>query len=355
MPLNISTTNYTIAQLHTAIEDKHLTINREYQRSDEVWPPFARSLLVETVLLGYPMPKLIIRQRTDMKSLKTWAEIVDGQQRTRALLDFFQSKYKLANSIDTVELRGKDFNGLDEEDRQRFVTYSVGADVLVGASDAEVIEVFRRMNSYTAPLNGEEQRHATYQGTFKWFIYELRKVCEASFADSGVFKQKAIVRMQDAKLLTELAHALEAGISTTTKNKLDALYGKYDKEFPHQEEWRHLLVDAITKASSYETVPGSSLAKHYHFYSLALALIHAEHPQANFMDAAEGLDVANVAEEGVVSNNLAALAEALDSEDPDDPSGEYAEFVRASAATTNTKANRATRFTWFYKAITDQM
>ena len=150
--MNILPTNYTVAQLVSAFDDKRLTINKEYQRSDEVWPPFARSLLVETVLLGYPMPKLTIRQRTDMKNLKTFEEIVDGQQRTRALIDFFKGEFALANSLDSVDLRGKDIDSLEEVERERFVTYSVGADLLVGASDIEVIEVFRRMNGGVSAL-----------------------------------------------------------------------------------------------------------------------------------------------------------------------------------------------------------
>lgn len=354
MALNIATTNYTIAQLRTAIEDKHLTINRDYQRSDEVWPVFARSLLVETVLLGYPMPKLIIRQRTDLKSLKTYAEIVDGQQRTRALLDFLEGKFELVNNLETEHLRGKAFNALEDEDRERFITYTVGADLLVGATDVEVIEVFRRMNSYTAPLNGEEQRHATYQGVFKWFIYDLRKVCEQSFDDAGVFKQKAFVRMQDAKLLTELAHAIEYGITTTTKKTLDAIYLKYNKEFPRADDYRLLLTGAVAKAGHYDSVVKGPLAKHYNFYSLVLAIIQSHDPQPTLAADLSGVPTKAI-HEGAANDNLATLSEALESEDPDNPIGKYAEFVKAASATTNTKANRATRFRWLYRALTNQL
>jgi hypothetical protein len=65
------------------MKSKDIIVNRSYQRSDKVWPPAARSYLVETVLLGYPIPKLSLHQRTDVKSRKVISEIVDGQQRSR--------------------------------------------------------------------------------------------------------------------------------------------------------------------------------------------------------------------------------------------------------------------------------
>ena len=103
--MNIIPTNYTVAQLCDHYDKKHLTVNKEYQRSDEVWPDFARSQLIETALLGYPMPKLSIRQSTDLKTLKTYEEIVDGQQRTKALVDFFHGDYSLSNTLETPEFR----------------------------------------------------------------------------------------------------------------------------------------------------------------------------------------------------------------------------------------------------------
>ena len=45
------TTNYTVQDFISALERKEIRVNRDYQRSDEVWPDAARSYLIETVLL----------------------------------------------------------------------------------------------------------------------------------------------------------------------------------------------------------------------------------------------------------------------------------------------------------------
>lgn len=352
MAMNIITTNYTIAQLVGQFDEKKLTINREYQRSDEVWPAFAQSLLVETVLLGYPMPKLTIRQRTDMKNLKTFQEIVDGQQRTKALVDFFHGRFALSNTLDSKTLRDKTIHTLEPEDRERYVTYSVGADLLVGADDAQVIEVFRRMNSYTAPLNPEEQRHAGFQGSFKWFIYDMRGSCESLFSRLGVFNKKAFVRMQDAKLITELCHAALNGITTTNKKSLDGIYHKYNKAFVEGKELKQAILGAVEYLAACEPVnEATPLVKPYNFYSLLVAVMRIQrpYPSLSLGDVPEG----QLGPAYAVSSNLSRLSEAL--EEPENCSEELKEFVLAATDKTNTKANRSTRFIWFYRALTNQM
>ena len=74
----------TVADYCAGLDRGELQVNQLYQRSDKVWPPAARSFLIETIILGYPLPKIFLFQKTDLKSKKTVKEIVDGQQRTRA-------------------------------------------------------------------------------------------------------------------------------------------------------------------------------------------------------------------------------------------------------------------------------
>ena len=90
------------------------------------------------------------------------------------------------------------------------------------------------MNSYTVPLNAEEQRHASYQGKFKWFINDLADKLEGALLAMGVFKEKQLVRMQDNKSLTEQPDPFSHGIRTTNKKELDAMYKDLDYDFPER-------------------------------------------------------------------------------------------------------------------------
>ena len=60
---------YTVADYCQAMSrHREIIVNRDYQRSDKVWPPAAKSFLIETILLNYPIPKLFLFQKTDLRS-----------------------------------------------------------------------------------------------------------------------------------------------------------------------------------------------------------------------------------------------------------------------------------------------
>lgn len=208
-------TPYTVAEFCAAMKRHEIKVNYAYQRSPKVWPPAAKSFLIETLLLGYPMPKLSLYQITDVKTRKTIKEIVDGQQRSNTIIEFYDDKLRLSKSASPPEAAGKNYTELDEQLQHRFLDYALSVDLFIGATNEDIREVFRRMNSYTVPLNSEEKRHSRFQGDFKWFVYRLTKKYSQAFENIGAFSEKQLNRMQDAKLFSEIVHAMFYGITTT--------------------------------------------------------------------------------------------------------------------------------------------
>jgi hypothetical protein len=100
-------TSMTIADYCRSMDRKEIIVNKDYQRNDQVWPPVARSFLIETVLKDFPIPKLYHHQKTDLKTRQTTKEIVDGQQRSVAIHDFLNDKFRLLKIVENEELRGK--------------------------------------------------------------------------------------------------------------------------------------------------------------------------------------------------------------------------------------------------------
>jgi len=248
-----------------------IVVNREYQRSSAVWPPAARSYLIDTILSGFPMPKISLYQKTDLQSRKTIKEIVDGQQRSQTISEFFKDRLRITGPS---QFSGKKFSDLDEPDQQRFIEYQMDVDLFVSATDDEIRQMFRRINSYTVPLNPEEQRHATHQGEFKWFIIEVTQKYAGMLKNLGVFNERNLSRMNDAKLLTEICLALEKGIETYSKKKLDDIYKDHDKEFLNGD-WLNQQIDiALGKIVTWEEIHNGPLMRQANFYSLVLATIH---------------------------------------------------------------------------------
>ena len=74
--------------------------------------------------------------------------------------------------------------------------------------EEDIRQVFRRINSYTVPLNPQEKRHATHQGAFKWFVVGLGETYAQSLKTMGVLSETNLSRMADQALFTEITYAI---------------------------------------------------------------------------------------------------------------------------------------------------
>ncbi len=348
--MNKAASQYTVAEYCKGMKHNEIIVNKDYQRSDKVWPSAARSYLIETILKGFPIPKLYLYQITDVKSRETHKEIVDGQQRSMAIFGFYNDEFRVSKQAENEEIRNRKYSELDKEYQQAFLDYAIDADVFVSATTAEVVEVFRRMNSYTVPLNPEEQRHAEFQGKFKWFINDLADKVEAIFLDTGIFKSKQLVRMADNKLLTELCDSFRNGIRTTNKEILDSLYKKHDSAFAEQEEYYNRLTTAFNLIRKIDGIHETALMKPYMVYSLAQGITHALRPVKKFSKLFKSPKLKSINLDFAISN-LTALAQAAEQ---DEPEGRFADFIEASNEKTNVRENRIVRFKWFCKALTSE-
>ena len=179
--MNINNQRIPVVDFCNDIKSNEVRINRNYQRSDKVWPPAAKSFLIETILLDYPIPKLLLSQHTNLRTRRSHKEIVDGQQRSRAILSYFDGEFRISRHSEEDRFAGRSLEELEEDDRKRFLDYGLAVDLMVGATPDQIRETFRRINSYTVPLNPEEHRHAVFQGDFKWFMHDLTKRFDEGF------------------------------------------------------------------------------------------------------------------------------------------------------------------------------
>lgn len=344
--MTISSQSIPVVDFCNAMKLNEIRVNRDYQRSEKVWPPAARSFLIETILLDYPIPKLLLSQHIDLRTRKSHKEIVDGQQRSRAILSYFDGEFRISKSSDEDRLAGRNLEELDEDDRKRFLDYGLAVDLMVAATPDQIRETFRRINSYTVPLNPEEHRHAVFQGQFKWFMHRLTKRFDESFMRIGLFDQKALVRMKDAKLLCEVVHAILHGIVTTNKRQLDALYESRDKAFPEGEEIERRLSAAMDFLLGQADLHNGALMKPYLVYSLLLAIVQVAGPIRTLADVFDGQGQA--LDPQIASTRLSQLADALDVGSNDK---ELRAFIDASSSRTNVAKQRKVRMERFCRAL----
>ena len=349
--MKINRVTMSIGDYCAAFDRGEVLIDKTYQRSHEVWPEPARSYLIETLLKEFPIPKLAIHQVTDLTSRKMIKKVVDGQQRSGAILDFYRDNLRLSRRFELDEAAGRVYSELPDELKEIFLAYVLVFDQFESATEDNVREYFRRINSYTAPLNAEEQRHARYQGPMKWLIVDLAKAYSDVFVNLGVLTKRSTVRMADAKLLAEIVHALIYGITTTSKAKLNSMYHEFDRgdQVDKEDDIREAIEEAIDDVLGIPEIHTTALMKMNVFYSLVLATIRVRRAWPTLMNVAdEPKERASLTQSS--TDNLLTLAEAL--EEPE-LLKDYADFTDAAAEKTNVKSQRETRVRWLTRALSD--
>lgn len=86
----ISKTHYKVSDFIAWAKTSTLILSPSFQRRS-VWPAGAKSYLIDTIMRGFPIPIIFLRERkTNLDTLEAKREVVDGQQRIRAILTFIQ-------------------------------------------------------------------------------------------------------------------------------------------------------------------------------------------------------------------------------------------------------------------------
>ncbi len=343
--MKLVTMPMTIAEYCEQLAGGQISINTAYQRTDDVWPPAARSNLIETILLGFPIPKILLSQKTDLKERRTHKEVVDGQQRTRAIRDFFTGQFRITRG----EFKGLSFSKLEPEQQQDFIEYNLSFDIFNSASDEEIREVFRRINSYHVPLNPAEQRHAEFQGEFKWAMKALAQRLTNSFVLTGVLKERQVSRMLDLELLTDLSDLVISGVRTGTPATRKQLYKTYEGKFAKQSRITKLIDRGMQLFLSLKGVHGTTLAQRENFLSFMGAFFWLTDPKTEIDLNRRMIKRPILRDEEAIERNLMVLNEVLEREDV--PEG-YMEFKTASSEATNTDTHRRRRIRWLVRGLT---
>jgi hypothetical protein len=142
------------------------TVNREYQRDEDIWSGEDKKYLIDSILKGFDIPKIYLRQLQN-----NTFEIVDGQQRLDTVWKFRDDKITLSGDISGRELDGKEFSNLPSAVAEKFLDYEFDTVILNEFDDERVIEMFMRLQR-GKPLNPAERLNA-YPGEIVPAMREL--------------------------------------------------------------------------------------------------------------------------------------------------------------------------------------
>jgi uncharacterized protein with ParB-like and HNH nuclease domain len=177
----------SVRQLLEMFESGEIEVPPEYQRQF-IWGADRESQLIESVLLGIPVPSLFMATNAD----STW-EIVDGVQRLGTLAHFLGTtklleKVKRAAPLKIEELdklsslNDAGYSDLPKSVQLMFSTRPMRVTVLNDKSDQSVrFDLFERLNTGGVSLTNQEIRNCVFRGFFNNDIKRL--VLDKNFSD----------------------------------------------------------------------------------------------------------------------------------------------------------------------------
>jgi Protein of unknown function DUF262 len=254
-------------------ESGMLEIAPEFQRRN-VWTTAARSYLIDTIIQGLPIPPIYLRVTQSSDRRRIVRQVVDGQQRISAVLDYLDDSYAISRVIQS-DYSGKFFSELPDSVKDSITNYGFICEVMSGVSDAEILEIFARLNTYSIPLSSQELRNGNYFGYFKQSAYSLAYEHVEFWRRNRIFTERGIARMLEVELTSELLIA-EIDGPQDKKNSITRFYAQYDQEFPERNRLEHefrSIIDDISESLG-EMLKGTPFNRVPIFYSLFCALYH---------------------------------------------------------------------------------
>jgi hypothetical protein len=343
---------YTIADLLTWMDEQTLVVNREFQRSPSIWPPAAKVYLVDTILRGRPMPKIYLRTQTNVETMRSYREVVDGQQRLMAIRGFAHDEFPLRiKDGDFIALDGKCYSDLDDETKQTFLSYLVPVEQLLNAPDLVVFDVFQRLNTYNYNLSAQELRHGKYHGEFRNAVVSASRRWAFLIDKYNIVTKRARIRMADDELMAQIFGVFVEGVVDSRQSRTDKWYKSFDQDLPEGLASR---VDSTIGfiSDNLPEVLETNLARTPHFLMLFAAIAHALHgiPRGDMGEDMPNQDPSALTDMPMVISNLTTLSAVLEL-DSDEMAGRFHPFRLASAGSTQRIRSRRVRFPFSYRAL----
>lgn len=225
-----------ISELFQDETNNNLNLNPWYQRR-EVWTDPQKSYLINTIFEQKPVPSIYVRHIIDVDAEKSMKEIVDGQQRVRAVLDYRRNKF--AAKHPAYGNRKIFYSDLTPAQKAKFLSSKLSVGYLIEADDRDVIEIFGRINSISKTLNPQEKRNALFSGELKQLALALAADLTPFWRATRLFSDSEISRMQEVQFVSDLLLNMIKGLSDFSSAALDKFYREFDEALPEEDDLRN--------------------------------------------------------------------------------------------------------------------
>ena len=231
MALNPHYSIMSVRKLVELFEQGDLELTPQFQRNS-VWKKKDRSLLIESLLLGMPVPAIFLYERR--VGSRTKFDVIDGKQRLETILAFVGVYNDLVGEPLEVRISRNPgssgpapwrYGDLKASEQKRFGAFQV--QVVTVSPDGglgEVIDLFVRLNSTGKRLTGMERRKAQFfESNTLNLIQNYAIDFLPMYKDLGVVSDTDAERMVHIELTLELLLSIEQHGPLDKKKSIDKM------------------------------------------------------------------------------------------------------------------------------------
>lgn len=184
--MSITPRGMSVTEAYRLYRDNKFIINRKYQRK-LVWTLLEKQKLIDSLISDYPIPLIMLADAS--KGSDTTYEVMDGMQRLNAIFSFIENGFSINDQyFDTTEFsRAKQaaeagvFSPVDPKTSNllpaticaNLLDYQLAVTIFPIESEAQVTEVFGRINSGGRQLSAQEKRQAGQVDEFSLLVRDL--------------------------------------------------------------------------------------------------------------------------------------------------------------------------------------
>lgn len=178
---------FSLHQIFELIENDDIELTPDFQRNF-IWDKTRQSKLIESILLGLPLPSIYLSQYEDGR-----LTVVDGLQRLNTIRRFLKNEFSLSNLEYLENCNGKNYKALEGVlsplRMRRFGQTQIMCFVIDYRSPSQLkFDLFRRLNTGGKPLNNQEIRNCLSR---PYVQYVLKSMVEnESFKDATAYSVK---------------------------------------------------------------------------------------------------------------------------------------------------------------------
>ncbi len=282
---NIMVKGEYIQEVYSWYEEQMLVVNRKYQRK-LVWTLEEKQQFIDTIMRNYPVPLFLVVNNPNIKGKNglVQKEIIDGLQRLESIVSFINNEYSVTFegkhgyfNLDVLPGKGQLIREGILIQKQPVIDFVLCKDFVgyqlpistIETDDAEVENIFKRINSTGRKLSSQNLRQAGVTGLFSNLVYKTAakirgdyteenilnlnemskyslnsrglnygiKVQDVFWINQGIINEDGIRRSKDEEIIANLYNCIINNYTTSTSRRtLNNIYDESTSLFRKNEK-----------------------------------------------------------------------------------------------------------------------